>query len=57
MVFIQDEERLHVHYATDTKPYSVDYKSICSSRHSEAFGERRGVLGRVSSETLLKENI
>lgn len=51
MVFIYNgtrpPTRLHAHYGTNTKPYLVDYKSICSSRHSEAIGDA----------TLIKKNI
>lgn len=64
MVFIYNgtrpPTRLHAHYGTNTKPYLVDYKSICSSRHSEAVGHEGGdggVSGRVSIATLIKKNI
>lgn len=42
-LYLATEARLHAHYGTNTKPYFVDYKSICSSTWSDAVWE--GVLG------------
>lgn len=60
-LYLATEARLHAHYGTNTKPYFVDYKSICSSTWSDAVWE--GVLGflflwrvTMNTATYIKEN-